>query len=98
MSLALYFKCQLDPYCNFAERKCKEHKTPKLIIATTLISCQKREKHNMKNEFTALACQKEIKCHEKKEWADIDLDIIFLVFCCGPCTCLFTGSVFFTAS
>ena len=41
----------------------------------------------MKNESTALARLREIKRREiewEKERADSDLNIIFLVFCCGP--------------
>ena len=40
----------------------------------------------MKTELTSLAKQREIKCREEIERADVDLDINFLIFCCslGP--------------
>ena len=72
-------------------KHCLDLLTQKFILYNTSWQSLRREKQCMKRESITLARLREIKCHEKRERADSDLDIIFLVFGCS--TCLLTGSV-----
>ena len=79
-------------------KKWRTHKKPSWFankkfysLLHFLVAVERRETH-MKTESTALARQRETKCHEEKESRD-RLWIFFHVFYCSSNTCFLIGSV-----
>ena len=89
VSVALCLKFQSNLHCNIAEHT--KHCLGLLIqefICTVVI--EKRETEYEK--WVNCLSQTERKNLVRREIADIEPDIIFLVFCCSSCTCLPTSS------
>ena len=99
MSVALLLKCQLNPRCNFAVKKVMNTQNTVLVCSykslfTITHLCSHQEERNRVWKMSQTFWLDREKYNVmRKERADTDLDIIFLVFCCTSRTCLLASSI-----